>query len=684
FDGIPLKKHKVDYKLIIKDYTWYYNNPKYTVSGDTLTDENGCFEITVNASELSEYKTVQCQIIATITNQSGETQNKEYYFFVTDNTHMINISGSDYYNIKDSCYNFVAYTSSFFSSSKQETGIWKLLNDKNDIVSKGSWTPGSNNKIHNSWGMNTGKYRLICELGDKSITQKDIIFFNPHSGRSPVDSTLMIIPYMNNSIFVGTTETKVYIRYLWQDSKGTSDEKWITLNKGLHKWNLPVVEKGEEARLTLITVKDCKMYSATHAIKNEIETDSIKIDIQTFRNHLTPGAKDEWTLLLTKNGKPLNDASTLAFMFDESLLSIGNFNPQLKVKKDTDYCFSGEFIPSASFGESTLSCIDESLVRKTYLNNDTYLHWNIRRNLQGINYYPYTRSIKYDINRFDYFWREYSPANLESDLIDNLTNKTIRSNFADCAFFYPNLPVNKDGKVTFSFTLPDLITTWRFVAITNNEKMEVGQIQQSFVAQKELMLQINEPRFLRQGDQTEIEATVSFLKPHSGATTVTMELVDATTEKVITSTEKQISGSEQVLKVNFPLTVPANTDRIILRMRASNGNFSDGEQYLIPVLSPDIELTQTLELNTGGNSDRKFQWKALNQKELENSNSKFRIELVKNPAWYTINALSALLNPNSASSDALINAYFANTLGEAIAKANPDIETYLIEKAKSP
>lgn len=699
FNGLPVSNEEVKYNIsfsyLLRAIAPVYNK---NISGTTMTDSKGQFSFKTSLAELNSIDNtfgIRGKVSATVTNKNGETEEGTCSFLIADKPYNLTIKGSDFLDLNNLSATYELIANTPVNGSVKTSGSWRLENSKGNIIKSGNWTADNKFALELPAGFAVGRYKLICETTDSIKAQKKLLIFNSKSGEMPVDTALLLIPGIGNTLYVGTSEKEIYIRSIWKVGNKPTEEKWITLSKGLHHWPLADIEKGYNALLSLITVKNKKFYKGDFKVNNPIKTDSIYITIETFRDHLTPGAKETWSMTLSQNGSHVNSASTLAFMYDEALNSIEGFNPSLDLKLPI---FS---ISNAAF-EGKCFNSDKLIYRKNYpLTNDTILseiYPNFRFNRATCVDVPIyigsksviVRGVGLASTAMASNAKRSNAISMDQDIPESNNlftpgpSSSIRSNFADCAFFYPNLPVSSDGKVTFSFTLPDLITTWRFVAIANNEKMEVGQIQQSFVAQKELMLQINEPRFLRQGDQTEIEATVSFLKPHSGATTVTMELVDATTEKVITSTEKQISGSEQVLKVNFPLSVPANTDRIILRMRASNGNFSDGEQYLIPVLSPDIELTQTLELNTGGNTDMKFQWKELNEQILNNTHSAFRIELVKNPAWYTVNALSALLNPSSVSADALINAYFANTLGEAIAKANPDIEMYLIEKAKSP
>ncbi|MGL5920817.1 MAG: alpha-2-macroglobulin family protein, partial [Bacteroidales bacterium] len=311
----------------------------------------------------------------------------------------------------------------------------------------------------------------------------------------PVDSTLILIPHIHQkSVLIGTSEKELFARVMWITAQNADKGEWIRLSNGLREWKLPEIKPGEQGLLKVIAVRNGKLFAKEHHIENPLPKDSIDVKIATFRDHLIPGSKDTWTISLSQKGRPVSSASTLAFMYDASLDEIIKHNPVLTFRRPElylpDYLREG-------------SCFfDKSIYDLGNNDFDFYNRWNDSR---------YTRpafSFSMKPNAFidsklhygiqnnsiaDVFIEEEISSAVDRDVKtgDMGNTPTLRSNFADCAFFYPNLPVSNEGKVTFSFTLPDLITTWRFVAITNNEKMEVGQIQQSFVAKKELMLQIN-------------------------------------------------------------------------------------------------------------------------------------------------------------------------------------------------
>ena len=700
FNGLPQPECGVRYNITFDpDYSFMTRllvpfSVKEEINGATTTDKNGKFTITINASEkLKRYVSIlplQATVTVNATNQAGETEMSNYRFMLSQDPYFIKLSGGGYLDQYpgEKKNSFKIYACTMDEMLYRCEGEWTLSDLAGKKMLNGTWISNTDTSFPDLSGLKPGTYKLNCVSDEGLKDSAEFIIYNSCSCAMPVDSTLIIIPHIHKkSVLIGTSEKELFARVMWITEQNADNGEWIRLSNGLREWKLPEIKTGEKGLLKVIAVRIGKLFAKEHHIENPLPKDSIDVKIATFRDHLTPGSKDTWTISLSQKGRPVSSASTLAFMYDASLDEIIKHNPVLSFRRPELYlpdylregsCFSDKSIYNREnysydfhnlfdYSKDITPAFTFSMKRNPF--TDSKLHYGLSNN-----------SIA------DVFIEEEISSAVDRDIKtgDMGNTPTLRSNFADCAFFYPNLPVRSDGKVTFSFTLPDLITTWRFVAIANNNKMDVGQIEQSFVAKKELMLQINEPRFLRQGDQTEIEATVSFLKPHSGATTVTMELVNAITEKVVSSAQKQISGQEQVLKVNFPVTVPVNTDRIILRMQASNSQYSDGEQYLIPVLSSDIALDESMDVSTGGHSDMTFQWKELNKTVLENTRSLFRIEVVKNPAWYSVSALSASSDDDCTSASAIANTYFANTLGEVIAKANPGIESYLMHKAKSP
>lgn len=252
----------------------------------------------------------------------------------------------------------------------------------------------------------------------------------------------------------------------------------------------------------------------------------------------------------------------------------------------------------------------------------------------------------------------------------------LRTNFAETAFFYPQLRTNEQGEVSFSFTMPQSLTRWNFRGYAHTKGMLTGMIDGSAVTSKEFMLTPNLPRFVRVGDKTSVAASVANLTGKNLTGTVSFILFDPMTEKII-STQKQKFTVEagRTTGVNFLFTVTDKYDVLGCRMIADGGSFSDGEQHLLPVLSNKANLVETVPMPVRGEETRVFSLDSLfNGHSKSATDRRLTIEFTGNPAWYAIQALPSLSMPDNSDAISWATAYYANTLASYIMNSQPRIK----------
>ena len=73
---------------------------------------------------------------------------------------------------------------------------------------------------------------------------------------------------------------------------------------------------------------------------------------------------------------------------------------------------------------------------------------------------------------------------------------TLRENFNETAFFFPQLRANKDGSATFSFTMPDALTRWRLMLLAYTKDRKTGQNEYTFTSSKPVMIMADMPRYI--------------------------------------------------------------------------------------------------------------------------------------------------------------------------------------------
>ncbi len=259
----------------------------------------------------------------------------------------------------------------------------------------------------------------------------------------------------------------------------------------------------------------------------------------------------------------------------------------------------------------------------------------------------------------------------------------IRKNFSETAFFFPELRTDSAGAIELSFTMPEALTKWKFMALAHTKDASFGYSTKEIVTQKELMVQPNAPRFLREGDRMEFSAKIVNLTDKELTGTAQLELFDATTNTSIDGWFRNsfpnqyfTVGARQSESVKFPIEVPYHFNKaLVWRIVARSGNYSDGEENSMPVLTNRMLVTESLPLNMKGSGTKNFRFeKLLNSGSSESlQHQSLTVEYSSNPAWYAVQSLPYLMDYPYECAEQTWNRYYANSLASSITAANPKI-----------
>lgn len=270
----------------------------------------------------------------------------------------------------------------------------------------------------------------------------------------------------------------------------------------------------------------------------------------------------------------------------------------------------------------------------------------------------------------------------DSKTID-LKNVTIRKNLNETAFFYPHLLMGPDSTVKIEFTMPEALTKWKFMGFAHGKKCESGMVTGYTVTRKDLMVQPNAPRFLREGDSIYFTAKVINISDKQQQGLVQLDFKDFMTEQPI-NTVLGLSKNVQTfdLKPNssetfsWRITIPKGTGAVSYTVAAKSNNISDGETGSVPVLSNRIFLTESLPLHIRGPQSKTFVFDRL--KRIGKSKTfdpyRFTVQMASNPTWYAIQALPYLIEFPFECSEQIFNRYYANSLAAHITHSNPRIK----------
>ncbi|MEY2903665.1 MAG: hypothetical protein RLY89_2771, partial [Bacteroidota bacterium] len=255
----------------------------------------------------------------------------------------------------------------------------------------------------------------------------------------------------------------------------------------------------------------------------------------------------------------------------------------------------------------------------------------------------------------------------------------------ETAFFFPELHADSSGKYQFSFTMPDAVTKWKWQSFAHSKDLSTGYQSATIQTQKTLMLQSNAPRFFREGDKLEFSSRIANLSDKELTGQVTLELIDPSTNTSVDGWFQNIFPTQyftvaagQNSPVKFPIQIPYTYNKpLIWRVVARAGNYSDGEEQTIPVLSNRQLVTETLPIHTMGDTTVNLRFeKLLQEQSASASNESLTVEFSSNPAWYVVKALPYLLQGNDQCIETVINRFYTNAMAAQILNKYPKIKAY--------
>lgn len=273
----------------------------------------------------------------------------------------------------------------------------------------------------------------------------------------------------------------------------------------------------------------------------------------------------------------------------------------------------------------------------------------------------------------------------------------VRKNFKETAFFFPALQTDADGNVSFNFTMPEALTQWKLMTMAHTKDLATAQEIKTVITQKQLMVQPNQPRFMREGDVMEISAKVVNLTDAELTGQATLELLDAATGKPVDGWFKNMFPAQyftapagQSVAVKFPIEIPVNYgSALTCRIIARAGKVSDGEEVALPVLTNRMLVTESLPITLRQTNSKSFTFDKLlaSGKSAAGDNTTLShqaltVEFTSNPAWYAVQALPYLMEYPYDCAEQTFNRYYANALAGHITNRMPRIKS-VFEKWKT-
>ena len=729
FAGAPVQNARVHYN-ISRSYAWvwrFMGRGSARWEGEAMTDADGKFSVPVHFEIDSDrresplwYYTYNIQ--ADVTDGAGETQQANLSLPLGSTSMVLNMDNLPDNLVKEKKLE-IKLTAMNLSGEPVDTPVTyqvvEMEEQKDGQEKEGRKVLTGTVEANKSfvpeaiYALPSGNYRLKLSAKDtqgrECTASKNFLLFSLNDKRPPFVITdwfyqdgLEFDAASPATVYIGSSEKNVYLLYDVFAGNKRLESKRIELSDSVVSFRFPYKkEYGDGILVSMAFVKDGRLYSHNARIMKPAPEKKLQLKWTTFRDKLRPGQQEEWKLtVLYPDGSPA-EAEMLATMYDASLDKIYSAH---KLDFGVDFHY---VVP--------LTYWNTSYMRNAYL----YVDFPLKR-LRAVPL-EYSELIIPSTGRMEAMVVGYggspratlagalkirgrSAANavmnqeavtdmvLQEEMVETSAQEKvemgsseelaetgdiqIRENFAETAFFYPQLRTNEKGEVSISFVLPESLTRWTFMGLAHTRNVDYGKIEATATASKEFMLQPNMPRFVRVGDKANIAASLMNLSDKGVKGTVRMELFNPETEKVFYSQKQKfdVKGGETG-HVNFTFEVSDKYAVMACRMVADGDTFSDGEQRYIPVLTDKQWVTETVPLNVNGEGAHTFSLENLFNKHSKTaSEQRLTVEFTAHPAWYVVQALPVVANPQNEDALSWATAYYAHSLAAFIVKENPRIK----------
>lgn len=728
YAGVPVRDARVRYKVTRSQSLWWRlasynrgysnNNTSELFSGEATTDDKGAFKIEMpmllpsweedgsgmtesEFNRIARFYTVTAEV--DVTDAGGETRQGVLSLPLGNRPTAFGIEMGEKI-VRDSI-NTIKFSLKNMAGKPIDGNVVYRIDGSDAVFNAKTNTDATIDKAFFS-SLKAGRHTLTAICESDTLKHEFILFglddttpcintpewFYYSSNQFPADGSPVCLQ-------VGSSETDVHILYTAISGNKVIESGTADISNGLFNRKLTYKDEyGDVLLLNFIWVKNGKSFTNSVAINRPLPDKKLTMKWSSFRDRLTPGQKEEWTLDVTNpDGSPA-DAQLMATLYDASLDQI---------KPHSWWFYEGFYLrqPYIRWGEAHHNSVMFEDVAASKRFDDSKLDFNhfdlkyiIRRlNIRGNRPFMHKAQAlgsanieeekvvtadtdKVSNSRAEISTKEESAADSaagelkESTVTSSIANGTsnngeanvsIRENLNETAFFYPTLRTDSNGRISMKFTLPESITTWKFIGLAHDRNINSGTITAEAVASKTVMVQPNMPRFIRKGDKATISARIFNTSERAVKGSAVMQLVDPETDKTVYTQKKNFNiDAAATGSVTFEYGHTGDSRLLVCRIYANGKNFSDGEQHYLPILSDEELVTNTMPFTQNEKGV-----KSIDIKQLFAGNGRderLTVEYTNNPAWLAIQTLPFIGAAAEDNSINLATAYYANSIAKHI------------------
>lgn len=703
------------------------SNREEMESRTTTVDESGNFTVTFTPQRISSQSFINHEqayiysIEAAVTAPTGETVEQSTSVQVGDSPYFITVTAPRYLDKFKSAGQIKAQVRTLNGQTVERScrlvfySLYDVEGEPLDSLKikmqAGEVTIGADGHAlypdFTKWA--SGPYRIVAFSNDESkrIIRSECNFvLYSEKDKQPPRFAEIWLPRTSLTaevgetvkIPVGTSLREGYIFYSIYAADHLVETRMLKLSNSCKTLSVKFDKSfGGIATVSLLTVRDGEIKSAQVTIRQALPERKLNIKTESFRDKLLPGNAEKWTFSVTDaQGNPV-EARFMTEMFDASMQAIRPHDWQFSAPAPTP-CALISTRPSTTYSYGRAIEAEEIPARIAVPGETAtqFLYLNLLggRNSRFPIFASKSLASGIQINEAEAALDEVVVTKSANDVAakglaapsivreelggeDTQPDEPLRSGEVSTAFFYPSLTTDSLGQVSFSFTVPDENTTWQFLALAYTQELLSGRYEAQTVASKPLMVSPNLPRFVRQGDEVTIATAIQNQSDTPQDGTIRFELFDPYTDKVLHSSQSAfIINPGNSRTVDYAFTVPAGTELLGFRVKASTLQYSDGEQQILPVLPTRVLETDSKPFYIpGGEQTTPVVMPGMDEKLKSPTVENYRMTLqyCNNPAWYAVQALSPLSDIEGNDAITISATLYANSLASSIARNNPII-----------
>ena len=743
YAGVPVQGAKVEYQVTRRNQLWWWgagSAGQLVKTGSCVTREDGTFDVEIpleaslsgkDEADMSDFMRIarffNFEVSAIVTDISGESHEGVMSLPLGTKSTILTVNlpkRIEADSLKTVTFAYRNASGMPIASNLKyriDGGEWKVA-EANAPVAIKEYAASSASSAH-VWKSGVHQLEAIC--GTDTLQQKFTLFSikDTHPMEPTTEwyyQTAKTFPHDGKPVYVqvGSSENGAHIVY-----------SIIAGNKLLEKgaWELgdsivtlPFTYREEYASGVVINysfVKNGECYARKISIARPLPEKKLNITWKTFRDRLTPGQKEKWTLhVTTPDGKPAK-AQLMSVLYDKSLdqlaehtwemsLGFSQWLPDCYWKSNLKYYKMGlaGTYPTKYYDEKELDvdkfdgkyfsfyaymqAMQLSKLERSYGGTVEAVRMEKHSMVKDELVRDEAKVMRSRGNQMARVGAAAPSANKVFDAVEEmpqfaggsgsdagqyLDKVQVRENLNETAFFYPALESDNQGNVAINFTLPESVTTWKFMGLAHDKEMRNGCLVDEAVAQKTVMVQPNMPRFLREGDKSTIVVKLFNTSDKKVNGNARMQILDAETQKVVwQKTQGYRIDAEGSATVSFDVQGLKEGVYINKVVAAGNG-YSDGEQHYLPVLGNRELVVNTLPITLHQQGEQSFDLSRLflnkEGKQAKGAeNAKVTVEYTNNPSWLMVKALPSISNPDEEDAISLMSAIYANTITTHIQK----------------